>query len=381
MAQDQQDTDHHEYDMRPLQSHLTSRISLTSENIESIMPGIERVLGSQADLSRALCAAFDACVLTHPPGLGDSGCSPPERLQNDITKTLLTSVLRYHGTICDNFLIPPAISPDGTHGTTPGTRTFFSQAARPGSVPFGSTDFESGQGLTAAAAVYVKFSTNFVAFSAVVTESSTKFSDYVRRTSVKALCYGMWSAQPCPSLKVMAWMSIPGSLFHPPSITDGAWRSEDLNSKVIAEYLKFIARTVMVQEGNIEGAYRTLNTILTMDGLLEDLKRQWYCDGSTMKSLFLSNSSYEILYEDLIFLLLQLLRRYIFCSSQKHPADSVFINITNSTIGNISCSVMDNQIQAFNNEFIHLPWVPAIYYVTGTVMCIGNSMVKVQGQK
>ncbi|XP_044767207.1 28S ribosomal protein S21, mitochondrial-like [Neomonachus schauinslandi] len=53
----------------------------------------------------------------------------------------------------------------------------------------------------------------------------------------------------------------------------------------MAEYLKFIARTVMVQEGNIEGAYRTLNRILTMDGLLEDIKRQWYCDGSTMKSL------------------------------------------------------------------------------------------------
>lgn len=42
---------------------------------------------------------------------------------------------------------------------------------------------------------------------------------------------------------------------------------------------------------------------------------------------------------------------------------------------------MDNQIQAFNNEFIHLPWVPDIYYVTGTVMCIGNIMVKVQGQE
>ena len=28
--------------------------------------------------------------------------------------------------------------------------------------------------------------------------------------------------------------------------------------------------------------------------------------------------------------------------------------------GNISYSVMDNEIQALNNEFIHLPWVPAI---------------------
>lgn len=45
--------------------------------------------------------------------------------------------------------------------------------------------------------------------------------------------------------------------------------------------------------------------------------------------------------------------------------------------GNISCGVMDNEIQALNNEFIHLSWVPAI----PTVMCIGNTMVKVQGQE
>uniref|UniRef100_A0A2K5D925 Mitochondrial ribosomal protein S21 n=1 Tax=Aotus nancymaae TaxID=37293 RepID=A0A2K5D925_AOTNA len=41
-----------------------------------------------------------------------------------------------------------------------------------------------------------------------------------------------------------------------------------------AKHLKFIARTVMVQEGNMESAYRTLNKILTMDGLTEDIKSQ-----------------------------------------------------------------------------------------------------------
>ncbi|XP_006168531.1 28S ribosomal protein S21, mitochondrial isoform X1 [Tupaia chinensis] len=51
------------------------------------------------------------------------------------------------------------------------------------------------------------------------------------------------------------------------------WR---LKSKVMANHLKFIARTVMVQEGNVEGAYRTLNRILTMDGLIEDIKRRRY---------------------------------------------------------------------------------------------------------
>uniref|UniRef100_A0A2K6PF38 Mitochondrial ribosomal protein S21 n=1 Tax=Rhinopithecus roxellana TaxID=61622 RepID=A0A2K6PF38_RHIRO len=44
----------------------------------------------------------------------------------------------------------------------------------------------------------------------------------------------------------------------------------------MAKHLKFIASAVMVQEGNVEGAYRTLNRILTMDGLLEDTKRPRY---------------------------------------------------------------------------------------------------------
>nr|XP_055165531.1 28S ribosomal protein S21, mitochondrial-like [Nyctereutes procyonoides] len=44
----------------------------------------------------------------------------------------------------------------------------------------------------------------------------------------------------------------------------------------MAKYPKFIARTVMVQEGNVEGAYRTLNRILTMDGLIQDIKRRSY---------------------------------------------------------------------------------------------------------
>uniref|UniRef100_U3EX90 28S ribosomal protein S21, mitochondrial n=1 Tax=Callithrix jacchus TaxID=9483 RepID=U3EX90_CALJA len=44
----------------------------------------------------------------------------------------------------------------------------------------------------------------------------------------------------------------------------------------MARHLKFIARTVMVQEGNVESAYRTLNRILTMDGLIEDIKRRRY---------------------------------------------------------------------------------------------------------
>ncbi|XP_006860056.1 PREDICTED: 28S ribosomal protein S21, mitochondrial-like [Chrysochloris asiatica] len=44
----------------------------------------------------------------------------------------------------------------------------------------------------------------------------------------------------------------------------------------MAKHLKFIARTVMVQDGNVESAYRTLNRILTMDGLIDNIKRRRY---------------------------------------------------------------------------------------------------------
>ncbi|XP_038165503.1 28S ribosomal protein S21, mitochondrial-like [Arvicola amphibius] len=40
------------------------------------------------------------------------------------------------------------------------------------------------------------------------------------------------------------------------------------------KHLKLIARNVMVQDGNVEGAYRTLNRILTTNGLTEIMKRQ-----------------------------------------------------------------------------------------------------------
>ena len=40
----------------------------------------------------------------------------------------------------------------------------------------------------------------------------------------------------------------------------------------MAKHLKFIASAVMVQEGSVEGAYRSLNRTLTMDGLVEDIK-------------------------------------------------------------------------------------------------------------
>ncbi|XP_069041024.1 small ribosomal subunit protein bS21m [Lepisosteus oculatus] len=44
----------------------------------------------------------------------------------------------------------------------------------------------------------------------------------------------------------------------------------------MANHLKFVARTVMVQNGNVDAAYRTLNRILTKDGIVEEVRRRRY---------------------------------------------------------------------------------------------------------
>ncbi|XP_028647541.1 28S ribosomal protein S21, mitochondrial [Erpetoichthys calabaricus] len=44
----------------------------------------------------------------------------------------------------------------------------------------------------------------------------------------------------------------------------------------MASHLKFVARTVMVQNGNVDAAYKTLNRILTTDGIIEEAKRRRY---------------------------------------------------------------------------------------------------------
>ncbi|XP_077175213.1 small ribosomal subunit protein bS21m [Paroedura picta] len=44
----------------------------------------------------------------------------------------------------------------------------------------------------------------------------------------------------------------------------------------MAHHLKFIARTVMVPDGNVDMAYRVLNRILTMDGIVAEAQRRRY---------------------------------------------------------------------------------------------------------
>uniref|UniRef100_A0A8C8RU81 Mitochondrial ribosomal protein S21 n=1 Tax=Pelusios castaneus TaxID=367368 RepID=A0A8C8RU81_9SAUR len=44
----------------------------------------------------------------------------------------------------------------------------------------------------------------------------------------------------------------------------------------MTHHLKFIARTVMVQDGDVNAAVKTLTRIMTMDGIFEDAKQRRY---------------------------------------------------------------------------------------------------------
>nr|ACO08736.1 Mitochondrial 28S ribosomal protein S21 [Oncorhynchus mykiss] len=44
----------------------------------------------------------------------------------------------------------------------------------------------------------------------------------------------------------------------------------------MANHLRFVARTVMVQEGNVDAAYKALNRVLSVDVIIETVKRKRY---------------------------------------------------------------------------------------------------------
>uniref|UniRef100_A0A3Q3X636 Uncharacterized protein n=1 Tax=Mola mola TaxID=94237 RepID=A0A3Q3X636_MOLML len=44
----------------------------------------------------------------------------------------------------------------------------------------------------------------------------------------------------------------------------------------MSRHLRFIARTVMVKDSNVDAAYKTLNRLLTQDGIIETVKRKRY---------------------------------------------------------------------------------------------------------
>ncbi|KAG7225495.1 hypothetical protein INR49_027490 [Caranx melampygus] len=45
---------------------------------------------------------------------------------------------------------------------------------------------------------------------------------------------------------------------------------------IMSRHLRFVARTVMVQNGNLDAAYTTLNRVLTQEGIVETVKRKRY---------------------------------------------------------------------------------------------------------
>ncbi|NWR95644.1 RT21 protein, partial [Furnarius figulus] len=44
----------------------------------------------------------------------------------------------------------------------------------------------------------------------------------------------------------------------------------------MANHMRFVARTVMVQNGNVEAAYSVLNRILAQDGVTDAVRRSRY---------------------------------------------------------------------------------------------------------
>ncbi|XP_068107743.1 small ribosomal subunit protein bS21m [Hyperolius riggenbachi] len=51
----------------------------------------------------------------------------------------------------------------------------------------------------------------------------------------------------------------------------------------MANHLRFVARTVMVQNGNVDAAYKALNRILTSEGMVDEAQRRRYCEKPCIK--------------------------------------------------------------------------------------------------
>ncbi|XP_034280835.1 small ribosomal subunit protein bS21m [Pantherophis guttatus] len=51
----------------------------------------------------------------------------------------------------------------------------------------------------------------------------------------------------------------------------------------MAHHAKFLARTVMVPGGDVELAYRVLTRVLTMDGIIDHVKRKRYYEKPCQK--------------------------------------------------------------------------------------------------
>ncbi|TRY65116.1 hypothetical protein DNTS_009671 [Danionella cerebrum] len=53
----------------------------------------------------------------------------------------------------------------------------------------------------------------------------------------------------------------------------------------MSRHLRFVARTVMVQDGNVDAAYGLLNRLLTTDRIIEDVRRRRYYEKPCRKRI------------------------------------------------------------------------------------------------
>ncbi|XP_056336041.1 28S ribosomal protein S21, mitochondrial [Danio aesculapii] len=53
----------------------------------------------------------------------------------------------------------------------------------------------------------------------------------------------------------------------------------------MANHLRFVARTVMVQNGNVDAAYGALSRVLSTDGIIESVKRRRYFEKPCRKQI------------------------------------------------------------------------------------------------
>ncbi|XP_030002387.1 small ribosomal subunit protein bS21m [Sphaeramia orbicularis] len=44
----------------------------------------------------------------------------------------------------------------------------------------------------------------------------------------------------------------------------------------MARHLRFVARTIMVQGGDVDAAYKTLNRVLAQEGIMDTVRRRRY---------------------------------------------------------------------------------------------------------
>ncbi|KAI1901526.1 hypothetical protein AGOR_G00035330 [Albula goreensis] len=59
----------------------------------------------------------------------------------------------------------------------------------------------------------------------------------------------------------------------------------------MANHLRFVARTVMVQNGNVDAAFKALNRVLSVDGVTDTVRRKRYFEKPCRER---QRKSYEI---------------------------------------------------------------------------------------